>query len=205
MVKIGDNCDGKSSLATWWYIHHADQYSEITVNGTKYSFCEHYFCKFIGKQGLHNLMHISSNHKFPRKKPDDNNTTTSPTIASTITGASSISCLGTGSVTPRCTLGVVSPPLKTKTKIVSIPDDPIDPDPNGLEFVEALMADANPIDAASMTAAVRPPDIGLLTGAIFEDDDDSWFDAILDYDDECVMESTENFLVDDNVKSPHHP
>ena len=215
--KLGFTGAGKTSMATWRYIHPADPDSEITVNGIKYDFCKHCTCKFTGKQGFYNRTHNTSNHKFPRQKSDD--ASTAPTVASTVTGTSSISSLGSGSATPGCSLGIAQSKVRPNASPIPenglevpnappIPEDAIDPDPNGLEFVGAFMADASPNDAAWLTAAMDPPDIVLSTGALFEsetsnEDNDAWFDATSDYDNENLADSG-NYAVDDNVKSLHY-
>ena len=123
--KVGFTGDGKTSMAAWRYIHPVDSDSEITVNSIKYYFCKHCTCKFTGKQGFYNRTHNTSNHKFPRQKSDDVSTAT--TVASTVTGASSISSLGSGSATPGCSPGIAQAKVKPNA---------IDPDPNALEVVK---------------------------------------------------------------------
>ena len=168
----------KSSLTQWRYIHPMDENSTTIVNWTTYYFYKHCVCKFTKTQGFYNRTHSTKGHKFTRKIPGESDSGTVATEGTSLsggssvsTGASTISSLSSGSATPGCSLGAVSHrPSKPPSSLVSVPDDVLDSDPGGLQFVGAFMADANPSNAAWVSVATDPPDYQLATGVTFDPD-----------------------------------
>ena len=120
-------------------------------------------CKHTERQGFFNCTHISKDHCFPKQKISDSDTlhTTTSSPAST---ASSISSLGSGSTAPQGNLNALATAVN-KLQLPPIKEQPpMDPDPDGLEFVCAFVVDLVDDNTAWVATAPDPEDISLSVG-----------------------------------------
>ena len=179
----GQKNDGSTARnSDWRYCKPADDNATMTVNDLLYKYCKHCKCKRTGRIGFFNRTHSSSEHKFPRVDAASSVSSGATTATEDSTVASSISSLGSTSAAAGNLGAVITPASKVVSAPSSMPPVPehdhVDPDPDGLEFVGAFIADDSQDGAAWVANTMDPPSFSVAVGAVLNAADDNWYDAI---------------------------